>query len=386
MHTREMAFPAWSGLDMPAANCNVITPSFPEPLSEEQLVKKIEHAVEMLARQTLSAAQRILIIVEDSSRPSRTAPVIETLLRVIAPRLPNDVSFKMLFAGGAHYGLEEKNEFNKAPAKFPGPILTHNCLETSYYGDIDGKPVFLNREVDTADLRISIGTVNIHPVSGYTGGAKILVPGVAGLRTIFCLHELERGSPGEAVTPMRRFITNVLEGHPIELGLQLIANGKGEIVNLFVGPLQQAWDKAIEFLKPCVTRNIPELSNICIAEADPYDGNLLGIFKTLPVLIAAMTANGHGVILIRAMEGLGHHHWRLESEVVNREKQRWEEQLAERRVTVITEALLDAAAWKHIFPMQLQAVQPGEIKIAKNKKALVLKNAPLMLIKEKDSR
>jgi nickel-dependent lactate racemase len=102
--------------------------------------------------------------------------VIETCSGFLLPLLPTDASFKLLFAGGAHYGLEEKNRTTKAPEKFPGPILTHNCLETAYYGEVDGKPVFLNREVDAADLRIAIGTVNVHPVSGFTGGAKILVP------------------------------------------------------------------------------------------------------------------------------------------------------------------------------------------------------------------
>lgn len=338
----------------------------------------------MLDQRTLSAARRILIIVEDSTRPTHTAPVIETLLRVLTPRLSNDVTLKLLVAGGAHYGLEEINKIAKAPAKFPGPILTHNCLETDYYGEIDGKPIYLNPEVKTADLRIAIGTVNIHPVAGYAGGGKILVPGVAGLKTIFCLHELEAGSPGESATPMRRFITNVLEQHPIELGLQLITNGNGEIVNLFAGPLQQAWEKAVQFLKPCITRNIPNVSNLCIAETEPYGHNLLGVFKTLPVLIAAMSANGHAVILIKAKNGLGHHHWRLQREVTHREKQRWEEKLADRRVSVITEAVLDNDAWKNVFPRQLQAVQSSEIKIDKNEKALVLKNAPLLTIKVKN--
>jgi hypothetical protein len=54
-HIRALTFPAWSGLNMPANNCNVITPSFSEPLSEEQLFKKIEHSVEMLDRRALSA-------------------------------------------------------------------------------------------------------------------------------------------------------------------------------------------------------------------------------------------------------------------------------------------------------------------------------------------
>jgi hypothetical protein len=106
--------------------------------------------------------------------------------------------------------------------------------------------------------------------------------------------------------------------------------------------------------------------------------------KLFQFLLLQCLRTGMGLILIRAMDGLGHHHWRLDSEVIQREKQRWEEQLAERSVTVITEAVLDADTWKHIFPRQLQAAQPGEIKISINEKALVLKNAPLILISVKN--
>ncbi len=128
------------------------------------------------------------------------------------------------------------------------------------------------------------------------------------MATIFGLHNLEAGSPGETATPMHRFIAAVLAQHPIELGLQLLSDGTGEVVGLFAGPLQQAWDEAIQALHAYIARSIPKEFNLCLAEADPYDLNLLGFFKTLPALVAVMPPHGHGLILIRGTAGLGHHH------------------------------------------------------------------------------
>lgn|GEM_PF-2751471 len=122
----------------------------------------------------------------------------------------------------------------------------------------------------------------------------------------------------------------------------------------------------VNILFICSLRYIPNMSNFCITETEPYGHNLLGIFKTLPVLIAAMSDNGHGIILIKGKDGLGHHHWRLDSEVAHREKLRLEQKLANRRVSVITEAVLDNVAWKDIFPMQLQAVRASEIEWMKH--------------------
>jgi lactate racemase len=52
----------------------------------------------------------------------------------------------------------------------------------------DGIPVFLNRHLVDADLRIVVGLVEPHFMAGYSGGRKVVAPGVAGEATIRTFH------------------------------------------------------------------------------------------------------------------------------------------------------------------------------------------------------
>ena len=45
-------------------------------------------------------------------------------------------------------------------------------------------PVEINEIVTNADFRISLGTILPHELTGFSGGAAIIVPGVASRKTI----------------------------------------------------------------------------------------------------------------------------------------------------------------------------------------------------------
>jgi nickel-dependent lactate racemase len=54
-----------------------------------------------------------------------------------------------------------------------------------YLGDTDyGCPVWVNSEVMLCDLKIGVGTVLFHRLAGFSGGGKLISPGVSGIETI----------------------------------------------------------------------------------------------------------------------------------------------------------------------------------------------------------
>ena len=57
-------------------------------------------------------------------------------------------------------------------------------------------PVFLNRQWVEADVRITTGFVEPHFFAGFSGGPKLVAPGLAGLETVLTLHDAKRiGDP-----------------------------------------------------------------------------------------------------------------------------------------------------------------------------------------------
>ncbi|MEH0421534.1 lactate racemase domain-containing protein [Streptomyces sp. B21-083] len=72
------------------------------------------------------------------------------------------------------------------------------------YGD--GVPVWLNREWVEADVRITTGFVEPHFFAGFSGGPKLVAPGLAALETLLVLHDAARQSPEQRLLDRMRAI------------------------------------------------------------------------------------------------------------------------------------------------------------------------------------
>jgi nickel-dependent lactate racemase len=60
----------------------------------------------------------------------------------------------------------------------------------------NGVPVWLNRQWVDADVKITTGFVEPHFFAGFSGGPKLVAPGLAGLDTVLVLHDAARiGDP-----------------------------------------------------------------------------------------------------------------------------------------------------------------------------------------------
>ena len=87
-------------------------------------------------------------------------------------------------------------------------------------GNVGDVPVLLDREWVAADLRITTGFVEPHFFAGFSGGPKMVAPGLAGLATTLELHNARRiGDP--------RATWGVIEGNPVHDAVRAIAAATG---------------------------------------------------------------------------------------------------------------------------------------------------------------
>jgi nickel-dependent lactate racemase len=76
--------------------------------------------------------------------------------------------------------------------------------------------VRLNREWLAADIRITTGFVEPHFFAGFSGGPKMVAPGLAGLETVLALHNASRIADSRATW-------GVTEGNPVHDAIRAIA-------------------------------------------------------------------------------------------------------------------------------------------------------------------
>ena len=88
-----------------------------------------------------------------------------------------------------------------------------NLVDMGMVGDV---PVHLDRRWVEADVRITTGFVEPHFFAGFSGGPKMVAPGLAGLTTTLELHNARRiGDP--------RATWGVIEGNPVHDAVRAIA-------------------------------------------------------------------------------------------------------------------------------------------------------------------
>ena len=136
-------------------------------------------------------------------------------------------------------------------------VANHDCHDRaalSYLGLLgDDVPVWLNSRWLAADVRITTGLVEPHFFAGFSGGPKMVAPGLAGLETVLRLHDAKRiGHPSAR--------WGVIDGNPIQsdvraialatgvtFGLDVVVNREREIVATFGGELMAMHHAATEF-------------------------------------------------------------------------------------------------------------------------------------------
>src|SRR5207253_5743488 len=103
-------------------------------------------------------------------------------------------------------------------------IICHDARDAAslvHVGDTStGVRVLLNREWVQSDFKISTGFVEPHFFAGFSGGPKMVAPGLAGLATVMELHNAARiGHPNAT--------WGIVEGNPIHDDVRGIARMTG---------------------------------------------------------------------------------------------------------------------------------------------------------------
>ena len=158
--------------------------------------------------QFISDAKDILFIVNDATRPTPTARIIDILYEQIKDR-----NIKFIIATGIHREptVEEYEQiFGRYYREFEDRIFSHDSRKDRdmvYLGKSkNNTEMLVNKLAVEAHKIVIIGSVEPHYFGGYTGGRKSFLPGIAAYRTIAQNHKL-------ALSPKAR--TLALEGNPV---------------------------------------------------------------------------------------------------------------------------------------------------------------------------
>ena len=270
--------------DAPVLSDTQIEQAFAAPIGTPRISE--------LAKGKKSAA----IIVDDLSRPTPAATVIPFLLRELASAGVPKSEIRFVVGGGSHRPLTDEEVAKKIGADVAAAheATSHDFMsgDLRALGSLDnGMPIYLNRVVADADFKICLGGIYPHGSVGFGGGAKLIVPGIAGFTTMFYFHSFSP-SRGHAVIerkgsePDHRDFSEAVAG---VLGLDVIVNtvlnSRREICGLFVGDFVQAHRQGAHFALETYGTEIPEASrketDLVVLNCYPLDSDPIQTGKAL---------------------------------------------------------------------------------------------------------
>ena len=175
-------------VDLPDERTTVIEPLYPAGLADEPavLTEAIRNPGAGVPLSSLvKQGDTVAISVCDVTRPIPTSRILPVLLKELTRLSPESIT--ILVATGTHRPTSGKElaSILGTEVLFGFRVINHECHQKgslSYLGDTaSGIPIWLNREWVESDVRITVGFVEPHFFAGFSGGPKMVAPGLAGL-------------------------------------------------------------------------------------------------------------------------------------------------------------------------------------------------------------
>ncbi|MBI5085812.1 MAG: nickel-dependent lactate racemase [Acidobacteria bacterium] len=199
------------------------------------------------------------------------------------------------------------------------PIVNHNARELADHRHLrstkSGTPVLIDRRFVDAGLHITLGFIEQHLMAGFSGGRKLIAPGVAHQDTIKTLHSPRfmrepRATEGSVEqNPLHQELLEIAEmaGHDFVLDV-VLAQGR-RIAGVFAGQPRAAHAAGVSFVREKTTEWVPALVDAAVTTSAGYPLDLTFYQAVKGVTAASHIVKPGGIILLLAAcdEGAGAH-------------------------------------------------------------------------------
>ncbi len=221
------------------------------PLTDTQLIAELLKSFPYKGDETslerlLEGRKKIVILFDDLSRQTPVYRIAPPIIEKAHAAGITDDGIRFIAAVGSHRMLSEEDFRLKLGDEIVDRYVVenHDCFaddivdlgESTY-----GTPVKINRTVMEADLIIGIGMIEKHRFAYASGGAKIIVPGVAHVETI--RHNHQKSKPmntpeeekfGRVRTGINEATRMLLE-HKDLLIINVTGNQRHEVTRVYLG-------------------------------------------------------------------------------------------------------------------------------------------------------
>lgn len=272
----------------------------------------------------VAPGESVLIVVPDATRQIGCGQIVNLLVRRLIAGGTNAFDIRIIFATGIHRAVAEIEKQSILTPFIAQRIKTldHNprdLVQIVRFGEMsNGDPIELNRALTEHDHVILVGGISFHYFAGFTGGRKLICPGLASTKTVSATHKLafdcEHKERRDGVG------TGLLDGNAVHEAfveaaskiktsfcISTFVNEAGEVTDLFCGDWIESHRAACDAFAGANTIEISGKRDVVIVSCGgfPHDINMIQAHKALEAASHACNDGGTIVLLAECSDGLG---------------------------------------------------------------------------------
>lgn len=293
---------------------------------EEAIVQAITRPIGAAPLGELARGKKnIVFLIEDATRSTPLAammPIIVDYLNFCG--VPDD-AMSFLTAPGTHRILTDEEITEKI-----GPdmvrrfkVRQHDATIAEDIADLGSVnaggyniPVHVNKYALNADLLIGLGNIIPHSDAGFSGGAKILQPGICDFVTTSATHAAAGFCPDIPLgmvegNPCRHGIEEVAKIAKLAFIINVVKNYCGDVAGVFAGDFVKAHREGVKLARKSFKVSLPALADIVIVSSSPADMDYWQAEKGVTSAYFAVKEGGIIIFAAPCTEGLAHNHPRF---------------------------------------------------------------------------
>jgi nickel-dependent lactate racemase len=259
------------------------------------------------------------ILVCDVTRPVPNETILKPILRTLEEAgVPGD-HILILVASGLHRPNTpaELREMLGEEIAASRRIECHEGRDQAahrYLGTTPrGVPMWIDRRYLDADLKIAVGLIEPHLMAGFSGGRKLICPGVAGLETIRAWHSprfLEHLNARCGVVdgnPVHEENTRIAQTAGCDFIVNVCQDGDRRVTTVVAGDMVEAWTRGVDACRRQLSVRASRPADVVVTSGAgyPLDATFYQSVKGMAGALPIVRDGGDVVVAAEMSEGVG---------------------------------------------------------------------------------
>ncbi len=303
-------------VDLPDDNVSVVRPVFVPGLDDEQcaVADALKHPIGCPALEDMvRASDTVAVVFCDATRPVPNRRILPVVLGELESAGVRRDQVVLINALGTHRPSppEELVELLGEGLVRDYRVVQHDCRDRNMMAPAGrlstGREFWVNRDYLNADFKILTGFIEPHFFAGFSGGGKLVFPGVASLDNIKEAH-------GYRILSHAKSTWGITHGNPVwelltegalltapDFIVNVALNSEKAITSVFAGELRAAHAAGAQHAKRTAMRAVREPFDVVITTNSgyPLDRN---VYQTVKGISAAASIVRDGGAIIAAAE------------------------------------------------------------------------------------